>query len=733
MEQCKKCKKKGHIAKNCLTKQDDKFKDDKQSGGKNSRLSQSRVKRLQMRAQRRNQQGCRIGIGSENLEAGMYVRIKLNGEAATFLVDTGASLSLLSAKLYDNLPHEQRPQLDTVSSKVLTAASTELPLKGKGSFKVEVAEITTDCCFTVAELSVDGVFGMDFLKRHEGVIDVTKECLTLRGMEIPLVFQGPVGCYRIIASETVTILPRSELVFEGKTIGLAGEKAVQEHTNLGVLEPSAKFLDSQRGFVARALVSISDAVPLRVMNLSDLPQRIYAGTEIAEMSEVSRVLTDDGKRQFASQDLSPELKALLNETAHNLTLSQMEDVEQLLRQYSGLFATKNIDLGRTSVVKHNINTGDARPVKQPLRRIPANMTEEVNSQIDEMLSKGVIEPSTSPWASNIVLVKKKDGSTRICIDYRRLNAVTEKDAYPLPRIDEVLDQLAGNAWFSTLDLFTGYWQVEVDAEDRPKTAFTTRKGLFQFRQMPFGLCSAPATFQRLMETVLAGKQWEICLVYLDDVIVYGESFEQMLKNLQTVFDCLAKAGLKLKPKKCTLFAKEVRYLGHVVSQNGVSTDPDKISAVQNWPVPVSVKEVRSFLGLCGYYRRYIQGFAAIAKCLHRLTEKGRTFIWNQECQIAFETLKSKLVEAPILAHPDFTKPFILDTDASLDSIGGVLSQEIDGRERVIAYGSRVLSKTERRYCVTKRELLAIVFFVSQFRHYLYGRKFKIRTDHGSLR
>ena len=169
-----------------MTKQDDKDKDDKQSGGKNSRLSQSRVKRLQMRAQRRNQQGCRIGIGSENLEAGLYVRIKLNGEAATFLVDTGASLSLLSAKLYDNLPHEQRPQLDTVSSKVLTAASTELPLKGKGSFKVEVAEITTDCCFTVAELSVDGVFGMDFLKRHEGVIDVTKECLTLGGMDIKL-------------------------------------------------------------------------------------------------------------------------------------------------------------------------------------------------------------------------------------------------------------------------------------------------------------------------------------------------------------------------------------------------------------------------------------------------------------------------------------------------------------------------------------------------------------------
>ncbi|KAK3102810.1 hypothetical protein FSP39_014067 [Pinctada imbricata] len=572
---------------------------------------------------------------------------------------------------------------------------------------------------------------MDFLKHHDGMIDVKRECLTLQGIEIPLVFQGPVGCFRIVANETVTIPPRSELVFQGRTVNLS-EDDISKY-DLGLIEPSAKFIGSQRGLVARAVVQVNTTLPVRMVNVSDDPQRIYSGTEIAELNEVSRVISDDQKVMSSTQQMTPELQALLSETSRNLNKEQQTEVTNLLREYSSLFASKNNDLGRTSVIKHKINTGDAHPIKQPLRRIPANITKEVSTQIDEMLQKGVIEPSTSPWASNIVLVKKKDGATRICIDYRRLNAVTVKDAYPLPRIDEFLDQLAGNAWFSTLDLFTGYWQVEVEENDRPKTAFTTRKGLFQFCQMPFGLCSAPATFQRLMETVLAGKQWKICLVYLDDVIVYGKSFSQMLENLRTVFNCLLKAGLKLKPKKCTWFSKEVRYLGHVVSEQGISTDPDKISAVKNWPVPVNVKEVRSFLGLCGYYRRYIQDFAAKAKCLHKLTEKGRAFIWSEECQNAFEKLKEKLIESPILAHPDFTKPFILDTDASLDSIGGVLSQEVDGYERVIAYGSRVLTKSERRYCVTRRELLAIVFFVTQFRHYLYGRKFKIRTIHGSLK
>ena len=275
--------------------------------------------------------------------------------------------------------------------------------------------------------------------------------------------------------------------------------------------------------------------------------------------------------------------------------------------------------------------------------------------------------------------------------------------------------------------------MEVDEADRAKTAFVSRRGLFEFKTMPFGLCNAPATFERLMETVLAGLNWQICLIYLDDIIIVGKTFDDMIRNLDEVLQKLHDAGLKLKPRKCQLFAKRVDFLGHVISGEGIQTDPKKTQAVREWPRPESLHEVRSFLGFCSYYRRFIPKFAEISKPLHKLTEKNQKFLWTKECNDAFETLKEKMVSSPILAHPDFTKPFILDTDASDQAIGAVLSQRIEGKEHVIAYASRTLTKSERRYCVTRKKLLAVINFVKYFRHYLYGRAFTVRTDHGSLR
>ena len=345
----------------------------------------------------------------------------------------------------------------------------------------------------------------------------------------------------------------------------------------------------------------------------------------------------------------------------------------------------------------------------------------------------MIRPSSSPWASPIVLVKKKDGSTRFCVDYRKVNKVTRKDAYPLPRVDDTLDTLAGAKWFSTLDLISGYWQVEMHPDDREKTAFCTLEGLFEFNVMPFGLCNGPATFQRLMDMILAGLQWSRCLVYLDDIIIFGTTFEEHLSNLELVFDRLREAKLRLQPVKCKLCKKKVNFLGHIVSRDGVAADPAKTDKVAEWAVPKCKRDVQCFLGLANYYRRFIQDFATVAKPLHHLTEKYANFKWTEDCQTAFENLRQKLVSAPILAFPDCSKPFILDTDASDTGIGAVLSQQQeDGTERVIAYASRLLSKPERRYCVTRRELLAVVVFITHFRHYLLGNSFTLRTDHGAL-
>jgi hypothetical protein len=331
------------------------------------------------------------------------------------------------------------------------------------------------------------------------------------------------------------------------------------------------------------------------------------------------------------------------------------------------------------------------------------------------------------------LVQKKDGAIRFCVDYRRVNDITLKDAYPLPRIEESLDALQGSRYFSTLDLKSGYWQVELREEDKPLTAFTTRRGLFEWNVMPFGLTNAPATFQRLMEKVLEGLQWKVCALYLDDIIVFAPTAEEHLRRLALVLDRCGQAGLKLKPSKCEIMKTRVSFLGHVVDASGIRTERTKVKMVEEWRTPQTVTEVRSFLGLTSYYRRFIPGYATIAKPLHELTKKDVEFTWKPECQTAFESLKHHLTSADVLTLPDpKCKEFVLDTDASNYAIGAVLSQTQGGKEKVIAYASRCLDAAEKNYCVTRKEFLSVVYFMGYFRHYLLGAETVVRTDHGSL-
>ncbi|KAL7883281.1 hypothetical protein SRHO_G00009390 [Serrasalmus rhombeus] len=458
---------------------------------------------------------------------------------------------------------------------------------------------------------------------------------------------------------------------------------------------------------------------------------VYGGTEMVERpgNVAARRAGSDTTAPFSVDPV----RDLWERSRAGLSEGQGQLLWALLDRFRGVFAVSERECSRTGLAVHAIDTGDALPVRLRPHRLPLAKRLAAEQQINEMAASGVIEPSSSSWSAPVVLAKKKDGSWRFCIDYRRLNAVTRADSYPVPRVDDTLERLAGSDWFSSLDLRNGYWQVPLADTAKEKTAFSIGTGLWQFTVLPFGLCNAPATFERLMERVLAGVAREKCVVYLDDVLVHAAGFEAALANLELVLGLIKKASLSLNPAKCNLLQRRVSFLGHVVSGEGIATDPNKTAAVRDWPTPRTVRQVRSFLGFASYYRRFVKGFAEIAAPLHRLTGgSGAKFRWSDEADRAFLALKEKLCSTPVLAYPIPSGQFVVDTDASDHGLGAVLSQMQDGSERVIAYFSRRLDKAERNYCVTRRELLAVVEGLRHFRTYVYGVPFKLRTDHASL-
>ncbi|KAG7307441.1 hypothetical protein JYU34_007633 [Plutella xylostella] len=421
----------------------------------------------------------------------------------------------------------------------------------------------------------------------------------------------------------------------------------------------------------------------------------------------------------------------------NLDSAQKQIADDVLEQFKDIsFGEKG--LGRTQLITHKINTGDAEPIRQRYYRMSPEKQRIITEQVDEMLALDVVEPCESPWSSPVLVVGKKDGKPRFCLDSRKLNAVTKKDAYNLPYVSEILDNLKDARYLSSIDLSKSFWQILINEPDREKTAFyVPGRGSLMFKVTAFGLTNAPATQQRLVD-MLFGPEFELkVFAYLDDFIIISKTFEEHVSLLQRVLDKLRSANLTVNLDKCQFFRSKLRYLGYIVDAQGLRTDPEKVEAILNYPTPTTRKEVKRFLGTASWYRRFIPHFSTVAGPLNSLTSTKKNsppFQWTPEADKAFLELKSRLVQAPVLACPNFDYPFEVHTDASNFGIGAMLAQTIDGVEHPVAYMSRSLNKAERNYSTTEREALAVLTALEHWRCYLEnGSTFSIFTDHAALK
>lgn len=437
------------------------------------------------------------------------------------------------------------------------------------------------------------------------------------------------------------------------------------------------------------------------------------------------------------------INILENIRTSHLSEKERSSLIPIISNSKEVFHDPDNRLSCTTNIECSIRTEDDIPIYQKSYPYPVAYKQEVDAQISKLLDDGIIRPSRSPWNSPVWIVPKKMDASgkkkfRLVIDYRKLNQKTVSDKYPMPEISNILDQLGGNRYFTTLDLASGFHQIKMDPRDVEKTAFSVNHGKYEFVRMPFGLKNAPAIFQRAMDDVLREHIGKICYVYMDDVVVFGRTLEEALKNLETILRKLQEANLKVQPDKSEFLMKSVEFLGYVITENGIKPNSKKIETIEKWPEPKTIKELRGFLGLIGYYRRFVKDFAKLTKPLTNLfrgektPDSKRKITLNQAEKECFQNMKTILSSNDILTYPDFSKPFLITTDASNFAIGAVLSQGEIGKDKPIHFASRTLNRAEENYSATEKEMLAIYWALKVFRNYIYGHKFKILTDHQPL-
>ncbi|UYV76933.1 K02A2.6-like [Cordylochernes scorpioides] len=615
------------------------------------------------------------------------------------LIDTGAMVSCIDEELVKKLELKIIPDKNL---KLKSADNQKLNAIGKSrvKFKINKKEYEIEMII-LKKCNPVIILGDDFLIQNKALINCQNNTFWV---ESPNIFDQNESNLRYAHIAEDKIIPEYCLCLVkgySKT-SITGREILIE--NIPSLTTKYNLITTRS-----LLNNTKKYLTIWILNGTNKPVKLFRNTKIGILSEVDR-LYQTGNQRVASIradfDINP-----------GLCPEERSQVLTLLSGYGEMFTAPDEYKGRTHLVKHHIRTTSDIPIRKNPYRVSLKERNIISDQINSMLKNGIISHSSSPWASPIILVKKKNGTFRFCVDYRNLNSVTVKDQYPLPRIDDCFDSLHGARYFTSLDLCSGYWQVEVEEQDREKTAFITPDGLYQFNVLPFGLCNGPATFERLMDTVLRTHKWKICLCYLDDVIIFSEELHSHLNRLKTILECLKTAGLTLNASKCRFAYTELLILGDVVSNEGIAPDPEKIISIKKFPTPRTVKD----------------RFSKVALPLQILTRKNHSFAWGKEQELSFNSLKNKLISPEVLTHYYPNKPIGLHTDASDQGLGAVLVHLNENtKERPISYASRTLQKAETNYSTTEKECLAIIWAIKKFRPYLYGRKFTIYTDHHRL-